>query len=287
MKAGIFTLIALLAFAGNSVLCRIALGGNQIDAAGFTVARLLSAAMFLSLLLCFRRSSGSASDKLTNYGSWFSSTMLFVYALFFSLAYTTLDTGTGALILFGAVQICMITLTKLSGERFTSLELIGFCTAILGFIYLVLPSLTTPSLLGFMLMSASGIAWGFYTMAGKQSQNPALDTSMNFIRTIPFALITLYFVDFSALSSKGLLVAIISGVVTSAIGYIIWYKALPLLTGIQAAVTQLLVPIIAAFGGLIFISEVISLRLLIASMLVLGGVLLVVIAKTKTNTKTA
>ena len=277
MKAGIFTLIALLAFAGNSVLCRIALGDNQIDAAGFTAVRLISAALFLYLLFSFKR----IEKPLLSYGHWWSSLMLFIYAICFSFAYLTLDTGTGALILFGSVQICMLTVSKLTGERFSSLELIGLAMAVIGFIYLVLPTLSTPSLSGFVLMAMSGIAWGFYTLAGKKSLQPSLDTTMNFMRTIPMAMITLLFIDFSSITNKGLVVAILSGVVTSGIGYIIWYKALPLLSNMQAAVTQLLVPVIAAFGGLVFISEPISMQLVVASILVLGGVLLVVIAKTK------
>lgn len=277
MKAGIFTLVALLAFAGNSVLCRVALGEEQIDAAGFTAVRLISAALFLYLLFSFKR----IEKPLLSYGHWWSSLMLFIYAICFSFAYLTLDTGTGALILFGSVQICMLTVSKLTGERFSSLELIGLAMAVIGFIYLVLPTLSTPSLSGFLLMAMSGIAWGFYTLAGKKSLQPSLDTTMNFIRTIPMAMITLLFIDFSSITNKGLVVAILSGIVTSGIGYIIWYKALPLLSNMQAAVTQLLVPVIAAFGGLVFISEPISMRLVVASILVLGGVLLVVIAKTK------
>ncbi|WP_404389643.1 DMT family transporter [Pseudoalteromonas phenolica] len=279
MKAGIFTLVALLAFAGNSVLCRVALGEEQIDAAGFTAVRLISAALFLYLLFSFKR----IEKPLLSYGHWWSSLMLFIYAICFSFAYLTLDTGTGALILFGSVQICMFTVSKLSGERFSSLELIGLAMAVIGFIYLVLPTLSTPSLSGFVLMAMSGIAWGFYTLAGKKSLQPSLDTTMNFIRTIPMAMITLLFIDFSSITNKGLVVAILSGIVTSGIGYIIWYKALPLLSNMQAAVTQLLVPVIAAFGGLVFISEPISMRLVVASILVLGGVLLVVIAKTKNS----
>ena len=277
MKAGIFTLFSLLAFAGNSVLCRVALGEEQIDAAGFTAVRLISAALFLYLLFSFKR----IEKPLLSYGHWWSSLMLFIYAICFSFAYLTLDTGTGALILFGSVQICMLTVSKLTGERFSSLELIGLAMAVIGFIYLVLPTLSTPSLSGFVLMAMSGIAWGFYTLAGKKSLQPSLDTTMNFMRTIPMAMITLLFIDFSSITNKGLVVAILSGVVTSGIGYIIWYKALPLLSNMQAAVTQLLVPVIAAFGGLVFISEPISMRLVVASILVLGGVLLVVIAKTK------
>jgi drug/metabolite transporter (DMT)-like permease len=207
--------------------------------------------------------------------------MLFIYAICFSFAYLTLDTGTGALILFGSVQICMLTISKLSGERFSYLELIGLAMAVIGFIYLVLPTLSTPSLSGFVLMAMSGIAWGFYTLAGKKSLQPSLDTTMNFIRTIPMTMITLLFIDFSSITNKGLVVAILSGVVTSGIGYIIWYKALPLLSNMQAAVTQLLVPVIAALGGLVFILEPISMRLVVASTLILGGVLLVVIAKHK------
>ncbi|WP_171041675.1 DMT family transporter [Pseudoalteromonas phenolica] len=278
MKTCVLTIIALIAFAGNSILCRIALGDAQIDAAGFTVARLISAAIFLYFLVFFNKRTDESS---LNYGSWWSSIMLFIYAICFSFAYLTLDTGTGALILFGSVQLCMLTMSKLSGERFSSLALIGLLTALFGFIYLVFPTLSTPSLIGFVLMSLSGVAWGLYTLAGKGAKQPSAETSMNFIRTLPLALIVLPFVDFSSVTTKGLIVAMISGIVTSGIGYIIWYKALPLLTGIQAAVSQLLVPVIAAIGGFLFLSEPISTRLIIASILILGGVLLVSLEKSK------
>ncbi|ALO41946.1 DMT family transporter [Pseudoalteromonas phenolica] len=278
MKTCVLTIIALIAFAGNSILCRIALGDAQIDAAGFTVARLISAAIFLYFLVFFYKRTDESS---LNYGSWWSSIMLFIYAICFSFAYLTLDTGTGALILFGSVQLCMLTMSKLSGERFSSLALIGLLTALFGFIYLVFPTLSTPSLIGFVLMSLSGVAWGLYTLAGKGAKQPSAETSMNFIRTLPLALIVLPFVDFSSVTTKGLIVAMISGIVTSGIGYIIWYKALPLLTGIQAAVSQLLVPVIAAIGGFLFLSEPISTRLIIASILILGGVLLVSLEKSK------
>jgi len=278
LKTCVLTIIALIAFAGNSILCRIALGDAQIDAAGFTVARLISAAIFLYFLVFFNKRTDESS---LNYGSWWSSIMLFIYAICFSFAYLTLDTGTGALILFGSVQLCMLTMSKLSGERFSSLALIGLLTALFGFIYLVFPTLSTPSLIGFVLMSLSGVAWGLYTLAGKGAKQPSAETSMNFIRTLPLALIVLPFVDFSSVTTKGLIVAMISGIVTSGIGYIIWYKALPLLTGIQAAVSQLLVPVIAAIGGFLFLSEPISTRLIIASILILGGVLLVSLEKSK------
>jgi drug/metabolite transporter (DMT)-like permease len=209
--------------------------------------------------------------------------MLFIYAICFSFAYLTLDTGTGALILFGSVQLCMLTISRLSGERFSSLALIGLLTALTGFIYLVFPTLTTPSFMGFVLMLLSGVAWGLYTLAGKGSRQPSVETSMNFIRTLPLAILALPFVDYSSITGKGLIAALVSGVVTSGIGYIIWYKALPLLTGIQASASQLLVPVIAAIGGFLFLSEPFSTRLVIASFLLLGGVFLV--SFTKSNNK--
>lgn len=262
------------------MLCRIALGEKQIDAAGFTVIRLISAAIFLYFLVFFNK----RTDKSPlNYGSWWSSIMLFIYAICFSFAYLTLDTGTGALILFGSVQLCMLTISRLSGERFSSLALIGLLTALTGFIYLVFPTLTTPSFMGFVLMLLSGVAWGLYTLAGKGSRQPSVETSMNFIRTLPLAILALPFVDYSSITGKGLIAALVSGVVTSGIGYIIWYKALPLLTGIQASASQLLVPVIAAIGGFLFLSEPFSTRLVIASFLLLGGVFLV--SFTKSNNK--
>lgn len=276
IKTIIFTVLALIAFAANSVLCRLALGEETIDASSFTVIRLLSGAIVLLVILQFN----GKKNKSTTKGSWLASIMLFLYAAPFSFAYIILDTGTGALILFGAVQITMILLSLMAGERLHVAEWMGITIAFLGFVYLVLPGVDTPSVLGFSLMSIAGVAWGIYTLKGKGSVNPLSDTAHNFVRSIPLVLILAVIGYQTAhISSEGILLAILSGGIASGIGYTIWYIALGGLSSTQAAVVQLSVPVIAGLGGVIFISEKISLRLTISTLLILGGILMVVLGK--------
>jgi drug/metabolite transporter (DMT)-like permease len=276
LKTCLLTALALIAFAANSVLTKMALGKNTIDASGFTIIRLLSGAIVLLVILKISKNKTSSFKK----GSWFSSSMLFLYAIAFSFAYNSLDTGTGALILFGAVQITMITISAINGNRLHSSEWIGVIIAFLGFVYLILPGVTAPSIIGFILMSIAGVAWGIYTLNGKSSKYPLMDTTYNFIRTIPLLVILLIIVYNNINYTKeGIWLAVISGGLTSGIGYTIWYIALGGLSATQAAVVQLLVPVIAAFGGVVFISEKITLRLSLASFMILGGILIVVIGK--------
>ncbi|MDX8376645.1 MAG: DMT family transporter [Mariprofundales bacterium] len=275
-KIIIFTGLALIAFAANSVLCRIALGNEAIDASSFTVIRLLSGAIVLLAIISATRKTTEIPTK----GSWAASFMLFIYAITFSYAYISLDTGTGALILFGSVQITMILLSLISGTRLHITEWIGVVIAFTGFIYLILPGVTMPSVTGFLLMTVAGIAWGIYTLKGRDSKNPLTDTTYNFIRTIPFVVIlAIYTFDNINYSSEGIILALISGGLTSGIGYTIWYIALGGLSSTQAAVLQLSVPVIAAFGGVIFVSEAITSRFIISAALVLGGILMVVLGK--------
>lgn len=276
LKTPILTGLALIAFAANSVLCRLALGNSAIDAASFTVLRLLSGSIVLLLIIGVNRKITGTSTK----GSWSASFMLFLYAVTFSYAYISLDTGTGALILFGSVQITMILLSLISGIRLHFSEWAGVIIAFAGFVYLILPGVTAPSTIGFLLMTVAGIAWGIYTLKGRSSENPLMDTAYNFFRTIPLvillAIITMTHVNYS---SEGILLAILSGGITSGIGYTLWYIALGGLSSTQAAVLQLLVPVIAALGGVIFISEAITVRLTISTTLVLGGILMVILGK--------
>lgn len=268
-----FTGLALLAFAGNSVLCRLALGGNSIDAASFTSIRLLSGIVMLVAIL---KMTGKVGKNISK-GSWPAALMLFLYAAAFSFAYITLDTGTGALILFGAVQITMIMIGQFTGHRLNFGEWAGVLLAFSGFIYLVMPGLTTPSLGGFLLMAVAGIAWGIYTLKGRNSTNPVGDTAYNFLRTLPFVIILiLVALPTARLSPEGVLLAITSGAITSGIGYAVWYHALGGLSVSKAAVVQLLVPVIAALGGAAFAGEAISLHLMLSSLLVLGGILVVI-----------
>lgn len=279
VSTALFTGFALLAFAGNSVLCRLALGEQSIDAGSFTIIRLLSGIVVLSLLWYLRQSHRVRSPDGSGRGSWRAAVMLFIYALGFSYAYLSLDTGTGALILFGAVQITMILVSLFKGNRLLWIEWLGLLLAFSGFVYLLAPMISTPGLWGFILMTASGIAWGGYTLMGRGSETPLSDTHFNFFRTLPFVAITLIVILLVGdiyLTSEGVLLAVLSGAIASGVGYAIWYRALSGLSAIQAAVLQLLVPVIAALGGVIFTDEVISLRLMIASLFVLGGIMLVV-----------
>lgn len=275
-KTIVFTGLALIAFAANSVLCRLALGERAIDASSFTIIRLLSGAIVLLMILIINRNKTDSSSK----GSWPASFMLFLYAVTFSFAYVTLDTGTGALILFGSVQITMILLSIIYGNRLHIAELAGVLIAFIGFVYLILPGVTTPSVMGFFLMLISGIAWGIYTLKGRDSKSPLMDTAYNFVRTIPLIVIlAIVTIQDIHLSSEGILLAVLSGAIASGIGYSIWYVALGGLSVMQAAVLQLLVPVIAALGGVIFVSEEISLRLTVSATMILGGVLIVVFGR--------
>ena len=241
-----YTLFALVAFAGNSVLCRLALGDNAIDAASFTVIRLVSGIIALLVIVKFASKKSEPPSK----GSWTAAFMLFLYAVAFSFAYISLDTGTGALILFGAVQITMIVISLITGNRLHYSEWIGVSVAFFGFVYLVMPGLSTPSLTGFILMTIAGIAWGIYTLKGRGSKQALNDTAYNFLRTLPFVLILMVIsLGDVSLTPAGILLAVLSGAITSGVGYTIWYIALGGLSATQAAVVQLLVPVIAALGG--------------------------------------
>jgi len=276
-KTIILTIFALIAFAANSVLNRLALSTLSIDAPSFTIIRLVSGGIVLLLILLVKN---NATIAATPKGSWLSSVMLFTYAIAFSLAYITLDTATGALILFAAVQISMLLISLIKGTRLSAFEWLGIFIAFAGFVYLVYPDLATPSVKGFLLMSLAGTAWGVYTLKGRGTKDALADTTYNFIRCIPFAfLLMLMTFDQSSISLKGVILAMMSGAIASGIGYTVWYEALRGLSATQAAVVQLSVPIIAAVGGVLFVSEQLTQRLMISIVFVLGGILLVVLGK--------
>jgi len=285
-KTSLFTIAALIAFAANSVLCRLALDVYHMDAGAFTVIRLLSGAvvLFIILYVNHKQNNQAIHFKLTK--NWFAATMLFIYATAFSFAYITLDTGVGALILFGSVQITIILYAIYTGNRLTMPEWIGLALAFTGFVYLIYPDLSSPSGIGFLLMSMAGIAWGFYTIQGKSTNKPLLDTTQNFIKTLPFivilALVTLPQAQFNL---QGVLLALLSGGIASGIGYAIWYMALRGLSNSQTAVVQLAVPILAAIGGVIFVSEETTLRLIISTIMVLAGILMIISKKYFTQQK--
>lgn len=272
MKTILLTLFALVAFAGNSVLCRYALKDDMVDASSFTAIRLISGAIFLITLLLIK-GRGRVDWKA---GSWSSSLFLFIYTVAFSFAYINLDTGVGALILFGFVQVTMVLSNLARGNKLQAIEWIGLLVAFSGLVWLLLPSATAPSLFGFIVMAISGIAWGFYSLAGKGSTNPILHTATNFLRTIPFVcLFILFNLETLNITYEGVVLAVVSGAITSGLGYAVWYVAINGLSITQAAVLQLTVPIIATFGGVLFSQEVINIQLLISTLLVLGGILIV------------
>ncbi len=280
IKTVIYTTLALVAFAANSVICRLALKDAAIDPGMFTSIRLLSGAVVLMTLVFLTKGKRDEASK----GSWRSAVMLFMYAAAFSYAYVSLETGIGALIIFGVVQITMIASSLISGYRMNNLEWSGILLALAGFLYLLLPGASAPSLSGFILMALSGIGWGIYSLRGKNSKDPLADTAYNFLRSLPFLILLLYFLaQESNYSTKGILLALLSGIVTSGIGYTIWYAALKGLSSVQASVVQLLVPVLAAIGGILFIGELISLRLMVSSLMILGGILLLIIKKLPTN----
>lgn len=262
----------MLAFAANSLLCRLALGHRLIDAATFTTVRVISGAATLSLIVLLRRRPHDYRAV-----NWRSAAMLFTYMTFFSFAYLSLSAGTGALVLFGAVQLTMFIVALREGEHFSLLSWTGLLAAILGLIYLVSPGLTAPDPVGAVLMAVAGIAWGFYSLLGRGAADPLEATARNFVYSVPFVLIvSLLFLHDLSSSLKGLALAVASGAIASGCGYVIWYAALAGLTGTRAATVQLTVPVIAAFGGVVLLSEQITLRLLIASVATLGGVAIVV-----------
>ncbi len=276
MKAFLLTSFALTAFAFNSILCRMALGGGDIDPAGFTLVRLVSGAVVLLAIILLT----NKTESLSKTGNWVSAFFLFAYAIAFSFAYVGLTTATGALILFGFVQITMVGVALAGGRRPSTLEWCGLVVAFGGLIYLVLPGLSTPSLISSVLMAGAGISWGFYTLRGKQSESPIVDTSGNFVRAVPMAaVVLLVFLPRLNLSARGAFLAALSGAIASGIGYTAWYAALKFHTATRAAVVQLSVPVIAAFGGWVFMSEIAERRLFIAAALILGGIALTILAK--------
>ncbi|WMS87011.1 DMT family transporter [Pleionea litopenaei] len=279
----LMVVVALLAFAANSVLCRLALGSDSIDAASFTIIRLLSGAALLFVLAQFLNKPEKPKHlilrPLKSRKLWIAPLMLFCYALLFSLAYQTLTTATGALILFVTVQLTMVGYQLYKGNQLNQLEWFGIAISLTGLILLLLPGLAQPSLLGTLMMIGSGIAWAIYTLDGKQSQSPLRDTAENFVGTIPLC-IALFIVTvwFAELSLSGMLWAVASGALASGLGYAVWYFVLPRLSVPSAAVSQLSVPLLAMFGGVVVVNEPVSFGLMTAGALILGGIALVSLA---------
>ena len=269
MKIFLLTAFALTAFAFNSILCRMALAAGEIDAASFTVIRLVSGAVTLAaLLLATGKTRGTAKN-----GNWASAFFLFAYAITFSFAYLGLTTGTGALILFGSVQLTMFGVSLYRGDSPGALEWVGLLLAFAGLTYLVSPGLAAPPLLSAILMAAAGIAWGFYTLRGKGSEDPLAETAGNFLRSVPMGLAAgVILIATADVSARGTILAVLSGAIASGIGYSVWYAALKHHSPTRAGIVQLSVPVIAAAGGVLLLAETASIRLLTAGALVMGGI---------------
>jgi drug/metabolite transporter (DMT)-like permease len=288
----LLTLAAMIAFASNSLLCRAALKQTTVDAATFTFVRIFSGAVALWLILEIPRLLRaerpasplveSLSGSSLRNGNWISALSLFVYAAGFSFAYTSLSAGTGALLLFGAVQATMILWGLHKGERLDVIQIVGLTVAVTGLVVLVFPGLSAPPLIDSILMLGAGVAWGIYSLRGKGEKNPASVTTGNFVRAVPFAAaVSIISVHWVHIDLAGVSYAMISGAITSGLGYVIWYSALQDLKAASAATVQLSVPVLAATGGILLLGEPLTLRYLLASIAILGGIALVVLEKNR------
>lgn len=263
--------LAMTAFAANSLLCRLALKTSGIDAGSFTGLRLASGALVLWLIVRWRGPAGPAG------GSWAAATALFIYAAGFSYAYIQLPTATGALLLFGAVQVTMIGVGLWRGERLHGWQMAGLGLAVSGLLVLLTPGLSAPPPDSAALMLSAGVAWGIYSLLGKRLGNPTLATAGNFLRTLPFAaLLSLATLPLARLDSAGVIYALASGGLASGLGYALWYAVLPGLAATHAATVQLSVPVLAALGGILFLGETVSWSLALSSAAILGGIALVI-----------
>lgn len=265
----------MLAFAANSILCRMALRGSAIDPASFSAVRIVSGAVVLVVILAAR---GRA--RAVTAGSWPSALMLCAYAVCFSFAYVSLGAATGALILFGTVQGTMITVGLAAGDRPRAAEWVGWTVAAVGLAWLLVPGLESPPAAGAALMALAGVAWGLYSIRGKGEADATGATCGNFVRAAP-AVLLISAITFgeSDIGAEGLLLAVISGAITSGLGYVVWYSALALLTSMQAALVQLTVPVLAALGGVLVLDESLTTRLVIAGGLILGGIAVALVGR--------
>jgi len=268
------TTIAMLAFAANSLLCRLALQQDRIDPASFGAVRLLAGALVLALVMQAKR------QPVTGSGGWRSAVLLFAYVALFSFAYVSLPAGTGALILFGAVQLTMLGAGLLAGERFAAAGWCGLLLACAGLAVLLLPGAAAPSLFGALLMAGAGVAWGGYSLRGRGAGDPLAATAGSFLRAAPMGVLLSLGVWLAPATqvhadARGVVLAVASGAVTSGLGYVVWYAALRRLSALRAAVVQLSVPLIAAAGGALLLEEAFTLRLGVSALAILGGIALV------------
>lgn len=273
------TIIAMIAFAANSLLCRMAIGAHTIDPGTFAAVRIVAGALTLCAIMAVR-----GHRTLLDGADWRTGAMLFVYVAFFTFAYRSLSAGTGALILFGAVQITMFTAALRGGERFSAVSWAGLALAIAGLIYLVSPGVTAPDALGAAMMAIAGVGWGFYSLLGRGARDPLTATTNAFVLCAPAIVAVSLVSDVisgASVTSYGLALAIASGAIASGCGYVVWYAALPGLGAARAATVQLSVPVIAAFGGVVLIGEPVTTRLVLAAAATLGGVMIVLMQRAK------
>jgi drug/metabolite transporter (DMT)-like permease len=277
----LLTALAMLAFAANSLLCRIALRQGSIDPASFGAIRLAAGAGALLLVMRLR-----ARPRTGNAGDWPAAAMLFLYVACFSFAYLRLAAGSGALILFGMVQLTMFTAGLGAGERFTARGWLGLALAVGGLVLLLLPGVAAPSLAGSALMAVAGVAWGVYSLRGRGVTDPLAATAGNFVRATPLAILLwialwLAWAARGHADARGVALALASGAITSGLGYVVWYAALPRLKALQAASVQLSVPLVAAVGGVLLLDEAFTARLALAAAAILGGIALVLGARAR------
>src|SRR5689334_18569223 len=285
----VLTFLAMIAFASNSLLCRAALKQTTIDAATFTLDRISSGAVAIWIIVLFDRrtnvkgppnSSSATGHSAFRNGTWLSAFALYIYAAAFSCAYITLPAGTGALLLFGAVQATMIFWGLRKGERLNTRQWFGLAIALGGLVALVFPGLSAPPIAGALLMTGAGIAWGIYSLRGKGAGDPTSVTAGNFCRSFVFAAVSsIALQHWTNVDFAGIRYAMVSGAIASGVGYVIWYSALPGLKATTAATVQLSVPILAATGGILLLGETVTLRYSFASIIVLGGIGLVILEK--------
>jgi drug/metabolite transporter (DMT)-like permease len=285
-----YAALALVAFAANSVLCRLALRHAIIDPATFSTIRLVSGAAMLLVVGRFKPvvARGLSRARWTELelgatamnGSWTSAGILSLYAVAFSFAYTSLSAGTGALLMFGTVQLTMLLSALVAGDRPHPVQWLGLILALTGLLYLTLPGLEAPSPASAALMAIAGCAWGIYTLRGRGAVHPLAQTTGNFVLTVPFVLVvSLLTISRFRIGVEGAALAATSGAIASGLGYVIWYAALRGLTAMRAAVLQLAVPVLTAAGGVVFLQETISARLVVSAVMILGGIALALVAR--------
>ncbi len=276
-RAVALTAGALVSFALNSLLCRAALGSGHIDAMSFTLARLGSGALVLLLIASSSRQATSAAHPVDGWNLAGSAAALFLYALPFSLAYLRIPAGTGAFVIFCCVQITMIGWDLVTGGRLRPGEIAGLALALSGLFWLTRPGAGSPDPLGVGLMAVAGVSWGIYSIRGRRSGPPLQATARNFAASLPLALCaSLVSLASVHLSARGLLLAVLSGGVTSGLGYVAWYAALPSLSPTRASIVQLAVPPLASVFGVLLLGEVLSPRLLMSAPMILGGIAIAV-----------